>query len=299
MGEFNLLKQFVSFHQRRELYPLNANEMALYFLLLDRANRCFFPEWLPLGGAFVQEELCLSRWAFDQARNSLIAKGYLKYRAGTRGRKPAYHVIPLYEAEDCKALDEGVPVSVSSSTQQQSGTKTSTISTPSPTQSQHQNQHDPGIITSTIPTLKPTQSQHQNAHNPDDTFYKTKTETKTEKEKPPKGGKKKKPDIPDELSPAMKASLSDWLDYKANRGNYYTPKGWEAFIAILRKRIAEHSEQAVIDVIQLSMSREWQGVALGQLKKGGAYEPQQRNPTSPGQPVCERSTSGFPDTGDI
>ena len=150
MNEFNLLKQFVAFHQRRELVPLNASEMALYFLLLDRANRCYFSEWFPLGGALIQEELCLNRWALEKARNGLISKGYIQYRAGTRGKKPSYHIIPLYEL-------------CGKTTSDTCGSDTLDANpAPTPTQPQHQNQHDPDIKDSTIPA----QFQHQHQHNP-------------------------------------------------------------------------------------------------------------------------------------
>ena len=253
MSEFNYLSQICAFHKRRELFPINANEMALYFLLLDRANRHFFPEWIPLSGSFAQEELSLSRWAFEQARIGLVSKGYIKYRAGTRGKKPAYHVVSLYVCEECAA-----PVSKESA---------------SPTQSQPQSQRNSSTKTNEIPTSKPAQSQHQDQHNLGDTFYQTKTQTETEKEKPPKGGKKKKSelDIPGDFPPDLRDTLSRWLDYKYERREGYHATGWNALMSQVRRKCGEYSPSAVIDAFNLAMSNNWMGVVWDRLKKGATH----------------------------
>jgi hypothetical protein len=238
----NLLKQFAWFNKRRELVPLTANEIALYFILLDKANRQLFPEWLPLCFPPMQEEIGLTRWAMERARDGLISKGYIKYRAGNRGKKPSCQILILYETES----------SYGELTQ-------------SPTSNQHQS--------NTISTL----SQHQTDINSTLTQHQTgdtnfiKQQTATEKEKPPKGGKKKKPEpeIPNDLSPELQEALARWLAYKAERRENYKPTGWNAFVSRVRNLLEEYPEQAVVDVIASSMANNWVGVAWDKLWKGG------------------------------
>ena len=249
----NLLKQFVCFNKRRELVPLTANEIALYFILLDKANRQLFPEWLPLCFPPMQEEIGLTRWAMERARDGLVSKGYIKCQAGNRGKKPSCQILILYETES--SYDE--PTQSPAPNQRQSNT----ISTPS----QHQN------------NIKTTLSQHQTS---DTNFIKQQTET--EKEKPPKGGKKKKfdLDIPNDFSLELQEALSRWLAYKAERRENYKPTGWNAFVARVRNLLEEYPEQAVIDVIASSMANNWVGVAWDKLWKGGRNGTYQKQPTA-------------------
>ena len=133
------------------------------------------------------------------------------------------------------------------------------------------------------------------------TKEKEKEKEKEVKEKTPNGVQKKSPNlpIPGDFSVDIQDALKKWIAYKSERRENYKPTGWDMFVSRVRSQLAKYPEQAVIDVMEYSMSNNWQGVAWDRLKKGATYEPQRRNTADSGQPDCGRSTSGFPDTGDI
>lgn len=70
-----------------------------------------------------------------------------------------------------------------------------------------------------------------------------------------------------ENSPELNAVFSDWLAYKAEKRQGYTPTGLKTLIARVEAAAKEHGEKAVADVIRDSMAANWQGIAFDRLKK--------------------------------
>lgn len=59
----------------------------------------------------------------------------------------------------------------------------------------------------------------------------------------------------------------DWLAYKHERDEAYTPTGLQSLLEQIEKQVADHSEQAVADVIRLSMSNGGRGIVWDKIRK--------------------------------
>lgn len=56
------------------------------------------------------------------------------------------------------------------------------------------------------------------------------------------------------------SAVQDWLAYKAERKEGYKPTGLKSLLTEISNREKQHGEQAVADVIRLSMSNGWRGI---------------------------------------
>ena len=55
-------------------------------------------------------------------------------------------------------------------------------------------------------------------------------------------------------------AISDWIAYKAEKRDAYKPTGLKSLLTQIENQVTAHGEQAVIDVIRLSMSNGWRGI---------------------------------------
>lgn len=69
------------------------------------------------------------------------------------------------------------------------------------------------------------------------------------------------------FSALVASAVLDWLAYKHERDEAYTPTGLQSFLEQIEKQISDHSEQAVADVIRLSMSNGWRGIVWDKIRK--------------------------------
>ena len=67
------------------------------------------------------------------------------------------------------------------------------------------------------------------------------------------------------FSPAMGEKLDEWLAYKAEKRQKYKPQGLKTLFSKALKEIDEYGEQAVMEVIDRSMSSGYQGIVWDQL----------------------------------
>ena len=64
-----------------------------------------------------------------------------------------------------------------------------------------------------------------------------------------------------DFPPAVEDVVKDWVRYKIEKRQGYKPTGFRSFLSEVENRLNELGEKAVIDVVRLSMSNNWQGVA--------------------------------------
>ena len=69
------------------------------------------------------------------------------------------------------------------------------------------------------------------------------------------------------FSPLVASGVLDWLAYKHERDEAYTPTGLQSLLEQIEKQIAGHGDQAVADVIRLSMSNGWRGIVWDKIRK--------------------------------
>ena len=81
-----------------------------------------------------------------------------------------------------------------------------------------------------------------------------------QKPKEPKPEKPKEPDWTERFNEPVRSAVADWLKYKAERREAYKPTGLKSLLTEIENRVKQHGEQAVAEVIRLSMSQGWKGI---------------------------------------
>ena len=85
--------------------------------------------------------------------------------------------------------------------------------------------------------------------------------------------------------PLSKAVL-DWLTYKNQRGDNYTPLSLKALLTRIENNANDNGEQAVINLIQLCIENNWKGIIWDRLNKAqDNYNPSQQSST--GNPFAD------------
>lgn len=69
------------------------------------------------------------------------------------------------------------------------------------------------------------------------------------------------------VSPAIAEATRDWLDYKAERKDWYTAKGMQVLLNKIQRKATEHGDAAVADIITDSISNRYQGIIWDKLKR--------------------------------
>lgn len=76
----------------------------------------------------------------------------------------------------------------------------------------------------------------------------------------------------------MAEKVSEWLKYKAERKQAYKPTGLKTLFNTIQKNIDRYGEQAVIDVIDSSITNNWQGLFFERIEQkpssGGKEKPE-------------------------
>ena len=80
------------------------------------------------------------------------------------------------------------------------------------------------------------------------------------KPKAPKPEKPKEPDWTERFNERVRSAVEDWLRYKAERREGYKPTGLKSLLTEIENRVKQHGEQAVVEVIRLSMASNWKGI---------------------------------------
>lgn len=69
------------------------------------------------------------------------------------------------------------------------------------------------------------------------------------------------------FSPALDASVREWVGYKAEKRQAYKPTGLRNFLTQVKNKAGEYGEDAVISLISYCMANNWQGVIWDRLEK--------------------------------
>ena len=77
------------------------------------------------------------------------------------------------------------------------------------------------------------------------------------------------PDLQERFSPLVAGCISEWLAYKKERREAYKPTGLKSLLTEIENRVKQHGEQAVCDVIRLTMSNGWRGIVWDKIDREG------------------------------
>jgi hypothetical protein len=65
----------------------------------------------------------------------------------------------------------------------------------------------------------------------------------------------------------LKETIMEFLEYKKEKKQSYKPRGFKSFLTELQGKMSEYGDQAVIDCINYTMSRNYDGVSYWSLNK--------------------------------
>ena len=61
----------------------------------------------------------------------------------------------------------------------------------------------------------------------------------------------------------MNGKVQDWINYK---GNYFNPITTVNFINLIKEKLKIHTEDEIIDLIDLSINRQWKNIIWSKLE---------------------------------
>ena len=68
--------------------------------------------------------------------------------------------------------------------------------------------------------------------------------------------------------PALEKKVNEWLRYKKERRKSYQPTGLHRLLAQIQNECKKYGEQAVIDVIDMSISNNYEGILWEKIAEG-------------------------------
>lgn len=95
-------------------------------------------------------------------------------------------------------------------------------------------------------------------------------ESKKEKEDAPA------PDLAERFSEPALSAVRDWITYKKERREAYKSTGLKSLLTEIENRVKRHGEQAVAEVIRLSMANNWRGIIWDRITETRPEKPKYR-----------------------
>ena len=92
----------------------------------------------------------------------------------------------------------------------------------------------------------------------------------------PKADKPKEPDQTARFNEPVRSAVRDWLNYKKERREAYKPTGLKSLLTEIENRVKRHGEQAVAEVIRLSMANNWRGIIWDRITETRPEKPKYR-----------------------
>lgn len=74
----------------------------------------------------------------------------------------------------------------------------------------------------------------------------------------------------------VRSAVRDWLNYKKERREAYKSTGLKSLLTEIENRVKQHGEQAVAEVIRLSMANNWRGIIWDRITETRPEKPKYR-----------------------
>lgn len=92
----------------------------------------------------------------------------------------------------------------------------------------------------------------------------------------PKADKPQEPDQTERFNEPVRSAVRDWLNYKKERREAYKSTGLKSLLTEIENRVKRHGEQAVAEVIRLSMANNWRGIIWDRITETIPEKPKYR-----------------------
>ena len=84
------------------------------------------------------------------------------------------------------------------------------------------------------------------------------------------------PDPAERFNEPVRSAVRDWLNYKKERKEAYKSTGLKSLLTEIENRVKRHGEQAVAEVIRLSMANNWRGIIWDRITETRPEKPKYR-----------------------
>ena len=117
----NYLEQIVAFHRWKEVNPLPANVIALWYELMATCNKAGWPQEFTVPNAVLQSNAGLSKKEFEKARQQLIGFGLITYKPSSRvnqAGKYSINYFPIVQKGTQEGTQQGTREGIRQGTQE-------------------------------------------------------------------------------------------------------------------------------------------------------------------------------------
>ena len=108
------------------------------------------------------------------------------------------------------------------------------------------------------------------------TIEESKKARKQESKKEKDGAGALTPDPAERFIDPVRSAVRDWLNYKKERREAYKSTGLKSLLTEIENRVKRHGEQAVAEVIRLSMANNWRGIIWDRITETRPEKPKYR-----------------------
>lgn len=108
------------------------------------------------------------------------------------------------------------------------------------------------------------------------TIEESKKARKQESKKEKDGAGAPTPDPAERFNEPVRSAVRDWLNYKKERREAYKSTGLKSLLTEIENRVKRHGEQAVAEVIRLSMANNWRGIIWDRITETIPEKPKYR-----------------------
>ena len=82
-----------NFWARGSYSPYSAGQIALFFIVLDAANKSFWEEWIPISLSVIASRARMSKVGIMKSKDELVARGILDYRVSGDGKTGEFKLL--------------------------------------------------------------------------------------------------------------------------------------------------------------------------------------------------------------
>ena len=261
----NYILEIKAFYDWLEVNQLSTSGIALWHALMHIANKTGWQDTFTVATAVLSTKTGLEKQAIYRARAMLQNKGLISFKTRTGNQSAMYQIHSFASFKETQSNTQSdMQNDIAFLKETQSNTQSDTLAdTQTNTQS--------NTLADTINKQNKTKQNETNINPPNPLVG--------EVQQAAQGEKKTKQELKEirnsfVFPPALEKKVNEWLRYKKERRKSYQPTGLHRLLAQIQNECKKYGEQAVIDVIDMSISNNYEGILWAKIaegKKGQAY----------------------------